>query len=118
MPSYNGLNTAKAQAFLYCTGSAAGSSSCHNGGAAQTDAINFHLKPGGTSLTAEAQMDQWVSATQAVLQPAEFGETSVQHRRWVQRRYCGMGCSVHGPEHAGFFHSALLHLLAAKGYLE
>ncbi len=74
MPSYNGLNTAKAQAFLYCTGSAAGSSSCHNGGAAQTDAINFHLKPGGTSLTAEAQMDQWVSATQAVLQPAELAK--------------------------------------------
>ena len=75
MPSYHGGTTAKAQAFLYCTGSGVGSSSCHSGGAAQTDAINFHLKPGNAgSLTAEGQLDAWVALIQGILQPAELAK--------------------------------------------
>jgi hypothetical protein len=80
MPSYHGGTTAMAQAFLYCTGSGVGSQSCHGGGAAESDAVNFHLKAGcssgvcGTSPTMEAQLDSWVSAIQGILQPTELAK--------------------------------------------
>jgi hypothetical protein len=77
MPSYHGptVSTAKAQNLLYCNNSP--TSSCVTGGAhLTTEAINFHLKPGGTASTNPAPWEPtlvgYLSNIHAILASAEL----------------------------------------------
>jgi hypothetical protein len=73
MPSYHAQTVQEAQNFLYCNASP--SSSCHTGGAAQTDVMNFHMKPGNNEPTVmESVMSQWTAAITGVLQSAELAK--------------------------------------------
>jgi len=75
MPSYhtNSPYFQMAQNFLYCNASPA--SSCHNGGAAQTDAINFHMKPGNNQPVAmENVMSAWTASIAGILQSPELAK--------------------------------------------
>ena len=76
MPSYHGgsASLALAGCFLYGTGASNGicqGRSSHYGGAgaAHTDAINFHMKP-GSSLS--SQLDSWISGIQQILAAPEL----------------------------------------------
>lgn len=84
MPSYHATTTPLAQCFLYCTplitpantcgpSGQLGAMSCTSGtaGALQSDAINFHLKPGPSLETA---IPAEVSQIQSVLQSAELAK--------------------------------------------
>ncbi|HZW92844.1 MAG TPA: Ig-like domain-containing protein, partial [Candidatus Eremiobacteraceae bacterium] len=75
MPSYHveqpELN--EGQNFLYCNDSPA--TSCHTGGAAQTDVVNFHMKPGNLYPTSlESVMNTWISSLKGVLRSAELAK--------------------------------------------
>jgi uncharacterized protein YjdB len=75
MPSYHAQSpsTQKAQNFLYCNDSPA--SSCHIGGAAQTDVMNFHMKPGGNVPTEmESVMSTWTANIDGILQSEELAK--------------------------------------------
>jgi len=75
MPSYHGGSASLplASCFLYGTG--ASGSLCQGrplhysgAGAAHTDVVNFHMKPGSTP---ESQLDSWIAAIEQILAPPE-----------------------------------------------
>jgi hypothetical protein len=75
MPSYQAQNPAlpMAQNFLYCNNNPA--TSCHGGGAEQTDVVNFHLKPGnGQPTVMESVMSNWTSSIAKILQTMELAK--------------------------------------------
>jgi hypothetical protein len=75
MPSYHveQPELSEGQNFLYCNNSPA--TSCHTGGAAQTDVVNFHMKPGTLYPTPlESVMNTWKSSLKGVLQKAELAK--------------------------------------------
>lgn len=70
MPSYHASTTVQAQCFLYSTGAGCAGTS-GSAGAAQTDAINFHLKPGASL---ETTIPSEIAAIDGVLQSAELAK--------------------------------------------
>jgi hypothetical protein len=78
MPSYHGPTTAQAKCELYCSGTCTTSpQSCSTGGAhLLSEAINFHLKPGGTTATNpppfEPTLKTYVTSIQGILSAAEL----------------------------------------------
>ncbi|MGA8212195.1 MAG: Ig-like domain-containing protein [Candidatus Sulfotelmatobacter sp.] len=76
MPSYHAQSPElqMGQNFLYCNASPG--SSCHTGGgAAQTDVVNFHMKPGNNEPTVmESVMSTWTDNIASILQSAELAK--------------------------------------------
>jgi hypothetical protein len=75
MPSYHATSPdlQMGQNFLYCNASPG--SSCHTGGAAQTDVINFHMKPGNDEPTVmESVMRTWTADIAGILQNPELAK--------------------------------------------
>jgi uncharacterized protein YjdB len=75
MPSYHAQGTAltDGQNFLYCNDNPA--TSCHTGGAGQTDVINFHMKPGNNYPTSlESVMSTWAGNIDGILQSSELAK--------------------------------------------
>jgi len=75
MPSFEGQSPGPqaAQNFLYCNDNPA--TSCHTGGAEQTDVMNFHLKPGNNAPTVmESVMSEWTANITGILQSAELAK--------------------------------------------
>jgi len=76
MPSYHAQSPElqMGQNFLYCNASP--ESSCHTGGgAAQTDVMNFHMKPGNNEPTVmESVMSTWTDNIASILRSAELAK--------------------------------------------
>jgi hypothetical protein len=75
MPSYHPQSPLlqMAQNFLYCNDNPA--TSCHTGGAAQTDVMNFHMKPGNNEPTEmESVMSAWTTDISGILQSEELAK--------------------------------------------
>ncbi len=75
MPSYHAQSPLlqMAQNFLYCNDNPA--TSCHTGGAAQTDVVNFHMKPGNNEPTEmESVMSTWTADIASILQSEELAK--------------------------------------------
>ena len=94
MPSYHaqGNLLPMARNFLYCNDNPA--SSCHTGGAAQTDVVNIHMKPGNNEPTEmESVMSTWTAEIAGILQSNELAS-----QRNAQAAAAGHEAGVQSPE--------------------